>query len=51
MISEDEDERRSGKNRKATVRNKFAMTFKDVEDSIRSYTGDEKSGDTTDCGF
>jgi len=35
-ISEDEDERRSGKKRKATVRNKFAMTFRDVEDSIDS---------------
>jgi len=46
-----EDEKRSGKNRKTTVRNKFAMTFRDVEDSIRLYNGDEKSGDTMDCGF
>jgi len=41
-ISENEDEGRSGKSKKAAVRNKFAMTFRDVEDSIRLYSGDEK---------
>lgn len=50
-INEDEDEsishdkdgnRRTGRIKDTTVINKFAMTFRDVEDSIRLFNGDEK---------
>ncbi|XP_067204182.1 uncharacterized protein [Linepithema humile] len=39
---DDEDDERAGKNKGPTMKNKFAMTFRDVEDSIRPFTGDEK---------
>ncbi|KYN29159.1 Protein DEK [Trachymyrmex cornetzi] len=39
--NEDEDDRQPDRIMSST-RNKFTMTFKDVEDSIRSFSGDEK---------
>ncbi|XP_020297968.1 protein DEK-like, partial [Pseudomyrmex gracilis] len=40
--SDHEDDRRAKKTEKTTMKNKFAMTFRDVEDSIRSFNGDDK---------
>lgn len=39
---EDEDDRRASHTTSMTKKNKFAMTFRDVEDSIRPFDGDEK---------
>jgi len=40
--SEDEEDKQSGRTKSTTVKSKFAITFKDVEDSIRPFNGDEK---------
>lgn len=41
-INEDDDGRDAGSNQNKTNKNKFSMTFRDVEDSIRSFNGDDK---------
>lgn len=40
--NKDEDDRRSTRTKNTTIKNKFAMTFRDVEDSIRLFNGNEK---------
>lgn len=39
--NDDEDDRQAGRNRNA-IKNKFAMTFRDVEDSIWPFSEDKK---------
>lgn len=40
--NEDEDDRRSGRTRSTRIKNKYSITFKDVENLIRSFSEDEK---------
>lgn len=40
--NDDEDDERAGRTRDAAKKNKFAMMFRDVDDTIRSFNGNEK---------